>query len=448
MSMFEHTLPEISPSRKNLRRLFILRIIAMCGQTTAIVALTYGIGMDLPLRLMATVILLLASFNFLTWLRLRRPVPVTDLELFGQLLVDIAALAILLYASGGSTNPFVSLFLLPLTIAAAILPSLQTWFITAVTVACYTLLLFLYIPLSHNGAELHWAMSMEHGMQSHNQSGPDGDFGLHVLGMWFNFLLSASLIAFFVVRMAGSLRERDRLLVSARETALRDEHIVALGTLAAGAAHELGTPLSTIAVIVHELQQDHRDNTELNDDLRILRSQVDHCKAILSQLLEAAGQSRSGSITLIRVDHYLDELIDKWQIVRPGVALTVSHAGPQPVPRIAVEATLSQAVMNLLNNAADASPQRVEISETWDGSELVVEIYDHGPGLAPDVIANAGKPFFTTKPPGHGIGIGLFLANATIERFGGTVRLYNRKQGGACTELRLPLIRDLAGSAA
>ena len=437
--MFNQTSPASTPSGKNLRRLLTLRIIAIIGQIIVIIAVTYGIGMNLPLALMFTVILLLAVFDFLTWLRLKNPAPVTDLELLGQLLVDIAALAVLLYASGGSTNPFVSLFLLPLTIAAAILPSRHTWLIAAVTISCYTLLLFNYIPLSHHGTELHLAMSMEHDMTAHNHSGLGGDFGLHVLGMWFNFLLSASLIAFFVVRMAGSIRERDKLLISARETALRDEHIIALGTLAAGAAHELGTPLSTIAVITHELQQDYAENVRLSDDLRILRSQVDSCKSILSGLLAAAGQNRAGSLSLLRVDRYLAELIDRWQIIRPNVALTIAQNGPQPVPQIAVEATLSQAIMNLLNNAADASPHCVEIHETWDERQLIIEICDHGPGLPPEAMANAGKPFFTTKPPGQGIGIGLFLANATIERFGGTVRLYNRNNCGACTELRLPL---------
>lgn len=425
-----------------MRRLFILRIIAICGQIVAIWVATYGIGMNLPLTVMIAVIILLAAFNFLSWLRLKKSVPVTDLELLGQLLVDIAALTVLLYASGGSTNPFVSLFLLPLTIAAAILPSRHTWFIAAITISCYTLLLFHYDPLVHKGMELHWAMSMEHDMEGHRHAGPGGDFGLHVLGMWFNFLLSAGLIAFFVVRMAVSIRERDRLLISARETALRDEHIITLGTLAAGAAHELSTPLSTMAVITHELQQDYAENAELSGDLGILRNQVDNCKSILSHLLEAAGQNRAGNLALLRVDDYLDELIDKWQIVRPDVTLTLVRNGPQPAPRMAVEATLNQAIVNLLNNAADASPRCVEISEIWDQSQLFITICDQGSGLAPDVLANAGKPFFTTKAAGKGIGIGLFLANATIERFGGTVRLYNRKNGGACTELILPLIPD------
>lgn len=434
-----HSLPPAAtPSKKNLKRLFILRIIAVVGPIVAMLLVTYVIGLRLPLSLMIPVLVFLTAFNFLTWLRLKKPAPVTDLELVGQLLVDIAALTILLYASGGSTNPFVSLFLLPLTIAAAILPARQTWFITAVTVCCYTALLFIYEPLVRKGMELHPMMAMEPGGSAH--AGHAGYFELHVVGMWFTFLLSAGLISYFVVHMAASIRERDRLLLSARETALRDEHIIALGTLAAGAAHELGTPLSTMAIITHELQREYGKQTELSEDLRLLRLQIDSCKAILSKLLETAGQTRVGGLAPVLADRYLDELIERWQIIRPGVALTRIRSGRLPVPHIAAETTLSHAIMNLLNNAADASPHYVEFHVNWNDHQLSIQICDRGSGLAPETLANAGQPFFTTKAPGKGTGIGLFLANASIERFGGTVSLSNRSGGGACTEVLLPLL--------
>ncbi len=427
-----------TPANKNLRRLFILRIIAVVGQIIAIFIVTYVIGLRLPLTLMVPVLGFLTAFNFLTWLRLKNPAPVTDLELVGQLLADIVALAVLLYASGGSTNPFVSLFLLPLTIAAAILPPRQTWFIAGITVCCYTTLLFSYEPLVRKGMELHPLMAMEPGSPAHG--GHAGYFELHVVGMWFNFLLSAVLIAYFVVRMAASIRERDRLLLTAREIALRDEHIIALGTLAAGAAHELGTPLATMAIITHELQQEHGNHNELNEDLRLLRLQIDSCKTILSKLLDTAGQTRSGSLAQVRSDQYLDELIEQWQIIRPGIALIRIENGLSPAPYIATEASLSHAIMNLLNNAADASPDYVEFITSWDERRLSIQICDRGPGLAPDTLASAGQPFFTTKAPGKGTGIGLFLANASIERFGGSVSLSNRAGGGARIEVLLPVL--------
>ena len=176
-------------------------------------------------------------------MRLRRKLPVSSVEFFAQLMVDVFALTALLYFSGGSTNPFISLYLLPLTIAAAALPWAYTWVMAAITISCYTLLLFYYVPLPHDHEE-------------HNS-----EFNLHVSGMWLAFVLSTVLIAWFVVKMGISIRERDKDLASAREQALRNEQLIALGTLAAGAAHELGTPLATMAIVSGELQDEYTVTT-------------------------------------------------------------------------------------------------------------------------------------------------------------------------------------------
>jgi len=161
-----------------------------------------------------------------------QPRAVSNLELFAQLGADVAALSILLYYGGGSTNPFVSLYLLPLVIAAATLPGRYTWGMAALTAACYSLLMVYYIPLPH----IH-----QHG---------DDAFNIHVLGMWLGFVISAVVVAYFVVQMAQAVRSRDEMLARVREEVLRNERIVALGTQAAGAAHEMGTPLSTMAVVI------------------------------------------------------------------------------------------------------------------------------------------------------------------------------------------------------
>ncbi len=440
--------PAAAPSG-NLRRLVLLRDIEITGQTLVLAAASLLLQMPLPLVPLASIIGALALLNLLTWLRTRRPWPVTDGELFAQLLADVLALAGLLYFSGGSTNPFVSMFLLPLTLAATILPWRYTWLVAVAAVACYTLLLFRYAPLPPPGpGDLFPGGLCSIGGASRIQPGYGTDFSLHILGMWFNFLLSAVLIALFVVKMAASIRERDRLLASAREETLRNERVVALGTLAAGAAHELGTPLSTMAVVVNELQLDCAGHPGLSEDLRTLRDQVDHCKRILSGLLATAGQARGEGGTSRPLDAYLAELLDKWQLMRPGVTVSATWEGETPAPAVIAEQTLSQALMNLLNNAADASPDRVEVRGRWDRRQLAIEILDRGPGLTPEAAGNAGKAFFTTKPAGHGIGIGLFLANATIERFGGTVQLFNRDGGGACTRVTLPLVRLATGGEA
>lgn len=430
-----------APATTNLQRLLVLRNIEIAGQVLAVLIATQFLSIPLPLAAMATVIGGLALVNLLTWRRLQQAWPVTDIELFAQLAIDAIALALLLYLSGGSTNPFVSLFLLPLTLAAALLPLSYTAAMAALTLGCYTLLLFYYVPIGHPfpdpslpGGVICRAPAAAH------LHGDGGDtFGLHVIGMWFNYAISAVLVSFFVVRMAATLRGRDRLLANAREETLRNERIVAMGTLAAGAAHELGTPLSTMAVITNELQREHANDPELSENLRILRDQVTNCKQILSNLLASSGNDRAEGGASLHLDDYLSGLVDKWQLLRPSTAIAAHWTGTQPAPGIMTEQTLSQAIMNLLNNAADASPGGLEIHGKWDDRALSLEILDRGPGLTPETLANAGKPFFTTKAPGHGFGIGLFLANATIERLGGTVQLFNREDGGACMRLTLPL---------
>jgi two-component system, sensor histidine kinase RegB len=381
------------------------------------------LNMQLPWAEMVAVTVMLAVLNLATWIRLRRKWPVSSIEFFAQLLVDVFALSALLYFSGGSTNPFISLYLLPLTIAAAALPWAYTWVMAAVTISCYTLMLFYYLPLPHDHEE-------------HNS-----EFNLHVSGMWLAFVLSTMLIAWFVVKMGISIRERDKDLALAREQALRNEQIIALGTLAAGAAHELGTPLATMAVVTGELQDEYKENREFQDNIRILRDQITQCKHTLTQLLADAGQARAEEGSGQAVDSFLRQVLDKWQLMRPSVQFTYRGSGVEPAPQILNTQLLSQSILNLLNNAADASLKHIEIEVSWNYQELHLQILDYGDGLTGEAVQRAGQPFFTSKASGQGFGIGLFLANANIERFGGKVRLTNRV-GGACTQVTLPLIRQ------
>ncbi|MFP5350829.1 MAG: sensor histidine kinase, partial [Gammaproteobacteria bacterium] len=216
----------------NLKRLVLLRAIVLAAQLGAVwLAYDHG-GLRLPLVPLALVFSISAVVNGITWLRLRWRQPVSDVELFVHLVFDVAMLTLALYYTGGSTNPFAPLFLLPLTLTAAALPGAYTWAMLGLTGACYSLLLFYYVPLPGQHAA-HAA-----------------DFRLHVIGMWLGFLVGAALIAYFAVYMARTLRERDQLHAQMRERELKHQRVLALGTLAAGAAHELGTPLSTMAVLV------------------------------------------------------------------------------------------------------------------------------------------------------------------------------------------------------
>ncbi|MDH4286183.1 MAG: sensor histidine kinase, partial [Gallionella sp.] len=259
------------PGHSQLRRLVALRGMAVMAQLLTLAAVWKVLELELNWRPMLLTIAALAAFNIYSWLRLRSGKPVPNLELFGQLCVDVLALSILLYYSGGSTNPFVSLYLLPLVIAAATLPGRYTWGMAGLTSACYSVLMFYYLPLPHN----------------HQHDG-DSAFNAHVMGMWLGFVFSTVVVAYFVVKMAQAVRSRDEALVRVREEILRNERIVALGTQAAGAAHELGTPLSTMAVVIGELQQDAATQPGWRDALAILNEQVRGCKRILDKILANA----------------------------------------------------------------------------------------------------------------------------------------------------------------
>jgi two-component system sensor histidine kinase RegB len=407
------------PGHSQLRRLIALRSMAIAAQLTTLAAGWKILGLELNWPPMLLTIGTLACINLFSWLRLRRRSPVSNPELFVQLCVDILALSVLLYYGGGSTNPFISLFLLPLVIAAATLPPRYTWSMAVLATVCYSLLMVYYIPLPHV---------------------PDsaGDpFNTHVTGMWIGFAISTAVVAFFVVQMAQAVRVRDEMLTRVREEILRNERIVALGTQAAGAAHEMGTPLSTMAVVIGELRHDITDTQPaLRDSLIILDAQVRGCKRILDKIMASA--QHIGATSPQPADELMAEILDEWQLLRPAAQYRYHNSGTKPAPHINTDATLRAALMNLLNNAADASPQAIEIHTYCDASHFVVEIRDHGAGLSEEAALKAGSAFFTTKANGRGLG--LFLANATIERMGGKVRLYNRDEGGATTGLTLPIV--------
>ncbi len=400
----------------NLRRLLGLRAITLAGLGLTLWFVVVRLGMPLPVAPLAGVLTGMLVLSLATLWRLRRAWPVQDRELFGQLLLDVASLTALFYFSGGSTNPFVMLYLLPLAITAAALPAGYVWGLATVSALSYTALLVWHVPLPHSA-------------QAH-----DADFGMHVLGMWLGFVLSAALIAWFAVKMAATVRERDRTLAALRENALRHERVLALGTLATGAAHELGTPLSTMAVLVKDIVPEQGISA---DKLGILRTQIARCKEILASLSAAAGQVRAESGQSLAIDVWLREITDRWLALRPGVNARQHFEGTLPAPHIVAELTLTQAITNILNNAADASPASVEVDARWSADELVLEIADRGAGLAPEVQASVGEPFLTTKS--DGLGLGLFLAYTTLNRFGGEVRLANRAGGGVRCRLTLPL---------
>jgi len=400
----------------NLYRLVWLRLIVLTGEVAAIwLAISY-LDIRLPLVPLSVIISLVAIASFMTLLRLRADWPVSNAELFAQFLFEVLVLTLLLYYTGGSTNPFAPLYLIPLTLTAATLPGIYTWLMVLLTTSCYTLLLFVYIPL----LEMHG--SHHHG------------FRLHVIGMWMGFILSAALIASFAVRMSATVRRQDNKITELREQQLRQEQVLALGTLAAGAAHELGTPLSTMAILLKDINTKEPVSASV---LETLNGQVNRCKTILGSISAAAGEIRAESGCLVALDSFLSELVDRWKEVRPDANIKLDMKGTLPAPQIVADQTLEQALLNILNNAADASPDSVEINAQWNAQELIMNVGDRGAGLSPDAASKAGDTIHSTKH--DGLGLGLFLTYSTLERLGGEVRLFERPQGGVVCRIHLPL---------
>jgi len=456
MPVRDNALP--TSSTPPLMRLVALRRIEVLTQAIVLILAVAWLKIPLDVVTMASIIALLAGINLATQWRIDHGGPVTDGELFAQLSVDVFILTLLLYFSGGSANPFVSLFIISPTIAAATLPARHAWSMAGITLLAYTFLMFWNLPLPPPQGEFSQLAQLDALLARATGTAPEhaghmSGFALHILGMWLNFVISVSVVAFFLTRMASALKSREQELAAAREAALRNEQILSLGTLAAGAAHQLGTPLGTMAVVIRELELSHADagsNPELKSDLRLLREQVDHCKQTISQILASAGQTRDESPQTMALDTYLDKLLEEWQLIRPRAPLQAKLEGQQPAPLIAADRRLEQAILNLLDNAADAngtSTEALRFSARWDAESCRIEILDHGPGLDSKVAQRIGQPFFSTKQSADsgvgGIGIGLFLTNASVEQFGGKVELFNRNdgQGGACTRITLPLAR-------
>lgn len=403
----------------NLRRLFMLRSLMISWELLAILTAHFGMHIRLPLTPLFTIITSLVLVNLWTWWRIRGNEDIGDGEFFTQLSIDVLALAGVLYFTGGATNPFAWLFLIPLIIAATVLSARATWLMAFLTTACYTLLMFRFQPLGTGH-------SMHH----------DQEFTQHVFGMWFGFVLSAALISWFVVGMARTLRRRDRQLAQVREQALRDEQLIALGTLATGAAHELGTPLATMAVVTRELERGSTDAT-MQRKFSILRNQVERCKKALSIISASAGEARAESGSLVPASDFLRTVLEEWRAQRPDAHLEACiDKGPDSA-RIVDEYTLRQSLANLLNNAADASTDTVIVQATWDDRELDIRILDRGPGLRPQIAAQIDHRKSSQKE--YGMGLGLFLTHSTIRRLGGDIELFDRDGGGTCTRIRLSL---------
>lgn len=365
-------------------------------------------------------ILVAYSFiNALTYFRLRNPLPVTSMEFFAQLQIDVLCFSILFYFSGGANNPFISFLLVPICISAATLAWRLTWITAIASFASYSLLLLFYIPLP--------LFEMNH----HGHSTTNW----HIIGMWFNFSLSAVLITYFVVKMSRTLEDQSKELSIMREDELRNQQLTAVAMLAAGAAHEMNTPLSTMTVLINELKDEYKDNTNLTADLNILKSQVMHCANTLKQLVQESSEANEGKFKEINLELFCNSIVDRWQLMRPNVIFTTQITSDS-AGKILHDPRLDYAIINLLNNAADASPKGISLEITSNQQQLVWRIIDAGKGINPT--RSQSTRISSTKS--DGLGIGLLLAFAVIKSAGGSLEQTPNQNMGTTTEIRLPLL--------
>jgi two-component system sensor histidine kinase RegB len=406
---------------KNLHQLIQLRWIAVIGQVLTIEAVYYSLLLPLPLRQMLTVAGCLALFNMVSLLRWRTGRGVRNVELFLALLVDVAVLTTQLYLSGGTNNPFVFLYLLQIAVGAMLLRGGYIWSIVAITAACVALL-----------AEHHIALPLK----------PDFERGLsspYVIGLIVCFILNAILLVVFITRIARNLRQRDARLAAVRQRVVEEEHIVRMGLLASGAAHELGTPLSTMAVILGDWRRDSKlvSNAVLQEEIAEMQIQVQRCKTIVSGILLSAGEARGEASAQTTVCHFLDAMAHEWRTTRFVDEFVYENKVQSDSPMVS-DATLQQMVFNVLDNARDASPHWVALVAEQEEDTLRITVLDHGPGFAPEILDALGTPYQSTKGRAGG-GLGLFLSMNVARTIGGSVAVQNLPEGGAQVTITLPL---------
>jgi two-component system sensor histidine kinase RegB len=335
---------------------------------------------------------------------------------------DVVLLSWLLLRAGGVLNPASVFYLVEIVVAALVLGRRWTWIVTSLAVAGYALLFLAETD------QLQVAQSMH------------PEIALHMRGMWLAFALTALIIAALVTRLTIAVERSDRALEALRERNARTARVAGLATLAAGAAHELSTPLSTIAVAARELERALGEGQDpaLRNDAQLIRAETDRCRAILDAMSAQSGDPAGEPPRESRIEDVIEKIrarvsTEDWSRVEltaaPGLLVT------WPV------GVVVRAVGNLIDNALQASTpaDRVRLNVGAAPGRLVrIAVEDRGAGMSVDELARAGEPFFTTKPPGRGTGLGLFVARSTAEHLGGFLNLKSARGSGTTATMELP----------
>lgn len=407
--------------RREAQLLAGLRLVLLIALLAGVWLVAGRLRVDLPLTPLLATAAALGLSAFCLLYRVQRGARISEGRFTAQMLVDVGLLAFALYWVGGAVrNPFADLYVLYLCLAAITLPWRRLGLIFGAVVACYSFLLWNYQPLA-----------LEHAAIS------PGD--LDDVTHWTHFVMTGSLVALFGYRLTEVARRAREAAARSREQQARNDSAVSLASLAAGTAHEMGTPLTTMAVLVSEMRRDPQIPSEWRENFDVMWKAIQVCKRSLGEMVAAVGADRIPEEEPAAVDRLIEEAAARVRALRADCEPAVSIDGAGPVPGVQSGPTLRQALVNVLNNAADASPQSVEVRVNWSSTDVYVDVLDRGPGIAPELQARLGSAVISTKSEMHGNGLGVFLASMTLARLGGRLDFLPRYGGGTCARIRLPL---------
>lgn len=404
-----------------------LRWAAVAGHALTILTVDRVLGITLPMTALFAVVAFEALTNVIATLWQVRGRPVSAFGLASLMALDVVLLTALLYLSGGPFNPFSFLYLVHIALAAVMLTEKHTWALVVLSLVASGLLFV-----------KHRAMPLPPG------STHDDHMRIHLQGMWVAFGVAAGFIVWFLLRVLRALARRDDELMRARA---QKDRLASLATLAGGAAHELATPLSTILVVTRELERKLSSGPEL-EDVKLVRQQVERCRGILDAMTAQAGERAGETLVVIELDELARLAVDGLP-AKPSVEIAIDRGAGAAPPRGPVRA-LAQAFRVLIKNAQDASPDDhpVVLALRQDAEGLAAEVRDRGTGIAPEVLAHLGEPFFTTKAPGKGMGLGFFLTRTVVEQLGGSLDITTEVGRGTTIAVRVPRDPNLRQDAA
>ena len=397
---------------------------AILGQSVVVVAAEAITGIGLPSTTLIALLVVEVVGNLALGAWASR-VHVTDSAIAVVMLLDVVVLTVLLDLTGGVSNPFTTLYLVNVALGAVLLPPRWSWVLMAATLLCYGGL-FVHESLVGRSHHVHIMITSQDAMDA------------HLRGTWVAGALASIFVVFFVQRVSLALAQRDRELEQARLLASRREKLASLATLAAGAAHELGTPLGTIAIVAKELQRalacDGR--AEVCKDLQLVREQVARCREILNRMSAHAGEPAGEPLERIGGADWVQAALDG---LPAAERVTIEEIAPEAAV-IGPPRALADALRGMLKNGIQASPPdtRVALSVVAGGGRVRAVVRDRGPGMSEEILARVGEPFFTTKGPGDGMGLGLFLTRALAEQLDGEFHISSRSGHGTEAWIELP----------